>query len=78
MCGGAPKPPKAQPNYELVREAAATRDSQSRQRAELKRMRLEDRIGSLGNRFGRASLFSGSQGGSGYGGAPTRTMFDQA
>lgn len=78
MCGGAPKPPKPQANYELIRESEAARETQSRQRAELKRMRLEDRIGKLGNRFGRASLFSGSQGGAGYGGAATRTMFDQA
>lgn len=75
MCGKKPKTPAPQPNYELMREADATRQVQSNQRSELKRMRLEDRIGKLGNRFGRASLFSGGQGGVGYGAPVARTMF---
>lgn len=75
MCGGTPKTPAPQPNYELARQARETRDMQISQRAELKKARLEDRIGSLGNRFGRASLFAGGQGGVGYPAPVTRQMF---
>lgn len=79
MCGKKPpKPEKPQPNYELIRETEAQRQVDSTQRAELKRMRLEDRIGRYGNRFGRASLFTGGQGGIGYAAPVARQMFTQA
>lgn len=78
MCGPKPpKPQKPQPNYELIRESEAVREQQSQQRSELKRMRLEDRMGRLGNRFGRASLFTGSQGGAGYNAPVARQLFTQ-
>lgn len=70
MCGSAPSAPRPQPNYTLMREAKEQRLLQAEQRAELKRQRFEAIVGMGSNRFGRASLITGSQGGTGY--APPR------
>lgn len=76
MCGGGPKPPKPQPNYALIEQSKSVRDAEIRARHEQKRARTEDMIGKYGNRFGRASLFSGGQGGIGFSATGVRSLFE--
>lgn len=66
MCGSAPKAPKPQPNYELMRDSQLARDAQAAQRASYKKSRLDALFGLQSNRFGRAALFSAGPGGAGF------------
>ncbi len=82
MCGGgAPKPPKPQANYNLMREDKEMKLVQAQQRAEAKRARFEAVFGLRSNRFGRAAVMSGGAGGGGFAApkaAPTPTASNGA
>jgi hypothetical protein len=81
MCFKPPKPPKvADPTAdpELYRQRAEAERDLGERRAANKQAQTEQQLAILAGRIGRKSLFSGGQGGAGFGSLMGRSLFGDA